>query len=254
MAMVFAMVQFSRAHLAARDPGLWRAAYLLLWVAILAILVVFLGDALEKNLPILIAVPLGWFALHALILRFAGALRDAPPPPPRPRPPDEEEEEDALAEPEPPPLSLTERAVIWVIGTWRMARSVLLALVIIVVGQQLGFLHQIDRELAPHRSRVVTLLVVLIAAGFALFMGGIIRFVVRGGQSGQTTLQEVVDSWRDGTWTGNVYFFIVAGVFLWLISAAALGIVVLPPGLKLLILLAIAYSTIRLLLALRSRS
>lgn len=255
IAMVVAMVRYSRAVLASQEPGIWFTAYLLSWAGIIASLVFLLDDALERNLAILIAFPLGWFALHALILRFGIALRDAPPPPARPRVfEDVEDVEDVIGEPPPPPLTLTERVIAWLIVTWRKLRSVLVALVIIVIGQQLGFLHQIDRALAPYRSRLVTILALLIALGFALFMGGIIRFVLRGGQSGQTTLHAVLDSWRDGTWTSNVYFIIVAGVFLWLVSAAALGIVVLPPGLKLLVILTIAYTIFRIATAALSRT
>lgn len=238
LAMVYAMVQFSLAHLRREDPGRWLGAYLLTWGAMAAILVMYLRaepGALRANAAVLIGFPLGWFALHALILRFGAAIRDAPEPVPGPTAAPAEEDADGSVEviPRPDP-TLFERAVVATIRLVRLIAFLVVIGLIMAIGEELEILRAIDARLLPYRPQLVPILAALIATGFAAFMGGIIYFVLTGGQSGTLTLRG-----------GNVPIVIVAGVLLLVLSAAALGALVLPAGVKLVLIVFFAYALVR---------
>src|SRR4051812_35996464 len=90
MLMVVAMVKFSKAVV---DPSIpaevrrsrrrgWGLAYAALWIGIIGAFVVLLrherGPHARKNWLLLAGMAGGWWALHGLILWFAGALARAP--------------------------------------------------------------------------------------------------------------------------------------------------------------------------------
>ena len=221
-AMTWAMVQYSRAKMAGTDPGGWLSAYAMGWAAILSILVVFIGEepgALRRNLPLLVIFPLGWFALHALVLHFGMALRDAPAVPVPPG-------SDDVAPP--PPPTLIQR----IVGAVKTIVWIFFALVIIGIGEAIPALKNLDRNLAPHRERITAVLITLLFAGFALFMGGILRLVLRG--------------------KGNKV--IITGVLLSILTACAFGIALGPPGLKLLVMLTVAYAVLRIFISMWHRT
>jgi hypothetical protein len=229
LVMVYAMVQLSRAILARQQTGNWPVLYAASWAAILIVIVLFLrGEpgALEANLPIVIAFPLGWLALHWLLVRFAMAIRDAPKPPPRTTPVEDDEDEWFAHEP-PPMVTWAKRAAEFA----KLTFNLFLASLVIAVGELLEPLHRIDVRLAPYRSRLTTILIVLAVTGFVMFMGGIIRFVLKGGQSGTLA---------------NTPLVVPAGVALMIVSLCALGIVAGPPGLKLLVMLVVAFLAVRI--------
>ena len=53
----------------------WGTLYAALWLAVLTLLVMRMGDDVERNLPLLIVAALVWIGLHWLILRFWARLR-----------------------------------------------------------------------------------------------------------------------------------------------------------------------------------
>ena len=85
MAMVVAMVRFSLAVLDKEASPVrrktWGAIYLFLWVGIVATFVHFMMTADPANgarqAPFVLVAPLGWFALHGLMLSFGVALQRA---------------------------------------------------------------------------------------------------------------------------------------------------------------------------------
>ena len=218
LAMVYAMVQFSRAYFEARDTAGWLVAYALTWVAIVILLVAFLREDLRRNLPLVIGIPLGWFALHALILRFGIALRDAPRPVARPVTELDDDLDDDEEPAHEPPL------LVKAYGYLKSAAFIVLMVCLVGVGEQMESMQAIDDQLAPHRSRLVALFATLVAAGFALFMGGIIRLLLTAKQSR----------------------VIVIGAVSAIVSACALGIVALPPGGKLLVIVTVGYAVVRI--------
>ena len=248
--MVYAMVQVSRAHLRDEDPAGWRGAYLISWGVILLVLILFLrGEpgALERNAAWLLLFPLGWFALHALLLRFAVALRELHERPLRAGAPladaeEEEAEDDADAAHEAP------SAPPWLTRTIAFAKSasvMLFLLLVFVIGENIAAMHAIDTAIAPHRTTVVMVLGLVTAAGFALFMASTIGFVLKGGQSGIYRFRER---------TGNLSPAMVVGPLITFLGAGALGVVVLPPGAKLLVMVTFAYAAARILIATTRRT
>lgn len=232
--MVYAMVQYSRTVLHSQNPAKWRSAYLLAWAAIMVVVIGFVNrepGAVERNLPILLAFPLGWFALHALILRFGVAIRDSPRRPRRPQtvPDIEEEEDDDEVDhvvPEPP------RWLTRTVALLKMMLTATVVLTVIAVGEQIESLQRLDEALLPYRPRLTTGLIALTILGFAMFMGGIIRLIL-------TTVQSRI---------------IIAGVIVMLAGACALGIVAGEPGLKLLAILTVAYVVARIAISMLRRS
>lgn len=217
LAMLAAMVRFSRAVLRREESAVqWGLFYAALWVLIFGLAATFLGDDLERNRNLLILIPGAMIVLHALFLRIGIALRDAPPPPPPRRrvfPEDEEEEEEEEEPPPPPPptwLDRGKRVLQWV-------GMLALTLALIVIGQSIGALHDLDAALAPYRADAALLLGVLAAAGFAAFMIGVFR----------------------GTKMA------VAGVVTAILSGSALAVVFAPPGIKLLVIATVAYAALR---------
>lgn len=222
MATVAAMVRFSRAVLQREDnPAQWGFLYAGAWVVVLGILATFLGQDLQRNLVVFIAIPAGIIVLHALLLRLSMAMRDAPPPRPVPRPPfaaeEEEEEEEEFGTPtaHEPPLPV--RAFFVAAWAARWAVGVFLCIVVIVIGESLPPLHAMDARLAPHRTVIGYVLGSIAAAAFAAFMIG----AVAGRRFG------------------------IAGAVVLLVAAALLGIVFAPPGVKLIVILTAGYAAVR---------
>jgi hypothetical protein len=144
-------------------------------------------------------------------------------------------DEDDFAHEPPPVVTWGRRAI--ELAKW--TAHLLVVLTIIGIGEQLETLRRIDTGLAPYRSRLILIFGVLIATGFVMFMGGIIRFVLKGGQSGTLA---------------NTPFTVLAGVALAIISLCALGIAAGPPGLKLLVIVTAVYIAIRIAISTTRRS
>ena len=268
LVMVHATVQFTRAVLLPGHGGrAWGVAYAAAWIAIAAWVVLYAGPA-----PMLAVVALAWFGVHAAIVWLGTRLRIAAqrmPPPRRMTAIEEEEEED---EDEEPPRVPTRREK--VIAAVRTAAMVLAALVVIAIGENLAVLRQFDAALAPYHRILLPILGIVAAAGFALFLGGVVTFLLRGPDSEtergiedvharrlgilqepvqrdtEVTLPEIAAAVSDGTWRyrPRIRRFAVVGISIiaMLAAGAAFGIVAAPPGVKLLILLAVVYVAVRI--------
>ena len=53
----------------------WGTLYAALWLAVLTLVVMRIGDDVRRNLPLLVVFALAWIGLHWLILRFWSRLR-----------------------------------------------------------------------------------------------------------------------------------------------------------------------------------
>lgn len=259
LAMVFAMVQYSRAYLDERDRTpereRWGVIYLMLWAAILALLVVF-ADRFDV---MMVVVPAAWFAVHGLILRFGAALREAVLEDRRRAALepvvelDEEEPEEPEAPPPPPPTFAQK-----LLSILRWIVSIVAVLIVIAIGEAIPFLRRIDAAVAPHKIALQIFLGILLAAGFAMFMGGIIHMVLksRSCEDGELTFAEVQRAWHEGTWRDTVrmrrFFLIAGGVLLAVMSGASLAILTATPGIKLLVIIAVTYAAIRMFFARQS--
>lgn len=240
LATVAALVRFSRAVLQrdARERTRWGWIYAASWLAVLATIALFLGDDLRRNAMIVLAIPAAILIMHALLLRFAIAIRDANErdraqprrDPSRFAPPEEEEEEEEEELPPPPPPTTAERIRIAFRNAIRWIVSVAIALVLIAVGENLRVLHQLDAALAPHRVVVGRVLAILTAAGFALFMAGAIRFAL----------------------TKEQPRYLIPGALTMIAGGMALAIVLTPPGVKLIVIIAAVYALTRAALGRRS--
>lgn len=147
-------------------------------------------------------------------------------------PPDEDDE---FAHEPPPLVTWGKRGI--ELAKW--TAHLFVVLTVVGIGEQLETLRRIDTGLAPYRSRLIVIFGVLIAIGFVLFMGGILYFVLKGGQSG--TLAN-----RPRT--------VLAGVALAIVSLCALGIAAGPPGLKLLAIATVVYVAVRIAISTTRRS
>ena len=221
MAMVAAMVRFSRAVLLREDSRVqWGLFYAALWVLIIGTLLQFLGEAdARRNMRVLVLIPGAFIVLHALLLWLGMAMRDAS----RPRPAarkvfDEEESEEEWDESptmHPPPFAVRAFRVAESIAKWGVALFV--ALMVMIIGENIPLLRELDARLAPHRTTIGYVLGGIAAAGFAAFMIGAV--------------------------TGRR--FAVAGAVASMLGGAALAIVFAPPGVKLIVIVAVAYAIVR---------
>lgn len=268
LAMVHAMVQFTRALLTpARGARAWGVAYAAAWIAIIVWVVLYAGPA-----PMLAVVALAWFGVHAAIVWLARRLHlVAQRQPSRVTVIEEDEEDEEDAGEEGPRIPTPREKVI---ASVKAAAMFLGALTIIVIGENIPLLRRFDAALAPFRANILLLLGVAACAGFALFLGGIVAFLLRGSDSetergieavharrlgiteapvqrdSEISLRELAAAWHDGTWRDRPrvkrFFVIGAGVTLVLAAGAALGIVAAPAGVKLLIVLTVAYVAVRI--------
>jgi hypothetical protein len=155
-----------------------------------------------------------------------------------------EEPEVGGTEPEPPPIVKVGAVVFWLLR-WLGALSV--AVLIMIVGELLAPLRRIDSALAPYHRTLGLVLGTLVAIGFVAFMGGIFALMLYGKPGdGEVSLRE--DLWQK-TPRMRRFRVIAGGVVLMLFAGAALGVVFTPPGIKLLLLVAVGYTVARYLLA-----
>ncbi|HUP62184.1 MAG TPA: hypothetical protein VNA69_17390 [Thermoanaerobaculia bacterium] len=123
----------------------------------------------------------------------------------------------------------------------RLMFNVLIAAVIIGIGESIDALHRLDDVFAPHARVLRVALPSLIALGFAMFMGGIIAMLLYGGKGeGTMHLRELRAAWRDGTWRRSPrmkrFHVIAGGVALMIVAGAVAGFVFGPAGVRMLIL------------------
>jgi hypothetical protein len=155
-----------------------------------------------------------------------------------------EEPEVSAVEPEPPLIVKIGAVVFWLLR-WLAALGV--AALIMSVGELLAPLRRIDTELAPHHGILGLVLGALVAIGFVLFMGGIFALMLYGKPGdGEVSLRE--NFWQR-TPRMRRFRVIAGGVVLMFFAGAAAGVVFAPPGIKLLLLIAVAYTVARYLLA-----
>lgn len=296
MAMVVAMVRFSLAVLDEEaSPArrkTWGAIYLLLWVGIVITFVHFTMttdpvNGARQALYVLV-LPLGWFALHGLMLWFGVALQrsnersealkaqsaqdyavDS----------DAEEIDDDDAQPDAAAASTPGRAARVLSMAWMP-----FAIVIVIAGNQWTVLRSAHAALAPYRSMMVVASIAVIAAGFIIFMGGVIFIVLRGGRpmshaeiedlasqnSGKTgyagrsriygkavgstasaemSFSHFKKAWQNGQWKDNPMTETVAimgsGTILLFLGTAGWITAAAPPGVALLFLMVFAYAIVR---------
>lgn len=278
LAMVHAMVQFTRAVLLPA-PGrrAWGVAYVASWIAVAAWVILYAGPA-----PILAVVALAWFSVHAAMVWLGMRLRTAAqrrPAPSRVTALEEDEEEEAEEEDDEAPRVPTLRDRI--IAAAQMIGMLLAAIAIIAIGENMASLRRLDAALAPFRGTLLLILGITAGAGFLLFLGGTLAFVLRGPDSetergieevharrlgitrrpvqrdSEITLRELAAAWQDGTWRDRPrirrFFVIGAGVASMLAAGAAFGVVAASPGIKLLILLTAAWVALRIAWPTRAR-
>lgn len=198
--LVFVMVRWSRAMLAPRPPGtdwvigpwssaaaLWGLAYVFAWAALIGVLLSFfqrMGSAdTFGNLSFLLLVAAGWMALNALIIAFGRALMRA-----NQRTAAAAE---ALAVEEPVPAGIEpagEAAPVAPVGprsrlrdTLLLVRNVVLALLIIAIGEALPQMQRLHAWVAAHQRSILLLAIPAGVIGFALFMGGVIHLILSAG-------------------------------------------------------------------------
>ncbi len=264
--MVVAMVEHAKAFLAERRDEermrAWGWVYALLWIAIISLIAIYTNAGVLT----VIAVPAAFIAVQLLILWFGNRLRVvtlAEREIARSRrvlieeeEPEEEEEEEELAPPPPPP-TLAQKIAAGVRSFIGWVVTVTIALVIIGVGENIDALDRLDAALLPHRPTLRVVLIALVAAGFAMFMGGILSLVLRMPQrygrkenEGEISLLELKQRWHDGTWRDSTrvkrFFVIIGGVTLAILAGAAMAVVFATPGVKLLVMLVVGFAAVRL--------
>lgn len=137
-----------------------------------------------------------------------------------------------------------------------VVRNVATALAVIVVGELIPPLRELEPYFAAHRATWITATAVLSAAGVALLVGGGLHMALTAGSPAgagdQATFAEVKAAWRSGAWRRSVrwrrLFAMAAGAALLLFGLFGLCFVVGPPGVKLLAALAVAYAVARTVL------
>jgi hypothetical protein len=203
-------------------------------------------------------VPLAFVGVHGLILWFGSSLvrRGAPALPPEARQRRAPHPDGTPEIPAPHPPTAAQRIYVAVRNALRWVLTIGLALLVIGVGENLAILHRLDAALAPHRAALTIVFGALLATGFCLFMGGIINLVLHGrAPDGQISLRELNAAWWSGAWRNSSrirrFLVILSGVVLAMGSGAALMIAFAPPGLKFLVILALAYASLS---AMRSAS
>lgn len=147
-------------------------------------------------------------------------------------------------QPEPPPI-VKVGAIAFRLLRWAVWLGIVL--LIIVVGELLPPLRWLDTVLAPHDRMLGWILGTLGVLGFVLFMSGILHLIFRGKPGdGEVSLRE--DLWQN-TPRMRRFRVIASGVVLMILGGAGAVVVFAPPGIKLLILLAVGYTVARYLLA-----
>lgn len=130
-----------------------------------------------------------------------------------------------------------------------MMAGCVVALLIIGAGESIPALHRLDAALRPYRPMLKAALIACVAIGFALFMGGILHLIFKGGRNA-ITFAELKDHWRSGAWRDapdvKRFFVVGGGVLLAITAGIALAVVFAIPGIKLLALLAWSYVVIRM--------
>lgn len=129
--------------------------------------------------------------------------------------------------PLPPPKSAN--AVASLIRFARLMVSVLIAAVILGIGESIDALHRLDEVFAPYARTLRIVLPSLVALGFAMFMGGILWMLLSGRKA-----------------EGARLYVIASGVALMVLTGFAAGIVFGEPGLRMLLFVVIAYAIIRI--------
>lgn len=220
LAMVFAMMLYL-----AEEGRRWGFLYIGLWIASVGAFVGF-AEGLDPRIG---AVPVAWLIAHWAILRYGPALR-------------------------------RDGSHGWIRLAMRSARwllTLVVVLLVIGIGEALPVLRDLDSSLGPHRATLEIVFGVLLAAGFALFMSGVIHLAVtsRSRADGELKFVDLRRAWRDGTWWSTVrmrrFLVIAGGVALGILAGASLAVVSAPPGIKLLVIVAVAYAIARTILARR---
>jgi hypothetical protein len=296
MAMVMAMVRFSLAVLDKEaSPArrkTWGATYLLLWVGIVATFVhsLMTADPVRgaRQAPFVLLAPIGWFALHGLLLWFGLALQrsnersEAL----RAQAAEYDAAEDAgeeVDEEEPQPDAAATSTPGWAARFSSMAWMAF-AIAIVIAGNQWAALRSARAALAPYRSVIVVASIAVIAAGFLIFMGGVIFMALSGGRamshaeiedlasqnagrpgyigrsriygkavgstaSAEMSFSHLKKAWQNGRWKDDpmteTAVIMGSGTMLLFLGAAGCITAAAPPGVALLFLLVFAYAVVR---------
>lgn len=270
--MVFVMVQWSRALLNRPDPSAdpepgmspgarWGMTYFLAWAVLIAAFLYFLPQVgrtdLLSNLLLMLLAAAGWVAFNLLLVAFARAIqqanqRDAMTAGRRKR---TEEEDHAAwsaipAERQAPAAGLRERLR----NALRTARNVVLALLVIAIGEALPPLQWLHAWVTAHAHALFWIFGPIGSAGYVVFMGCAIHLALYGGRPGaqgedSASFAEVKAAWRARAWKANTRW---RRLFLMMFGAAfmATGIigsifVIAPAGIKFLLGIAYLYAAVR---------
>lgn len=202
MLMVFAMVRWSAAMIAlarpreegAMEPGMSPASrrglfYLLVWAALIAAFL-WLLEALGSedhfgNLLLMLLVAAGWLALNYLLIVFFRAIQRA-----NLRQqalaegtggeeedePEQEAPSEPVEVPSAPPVPRSRLRELLL-----TARNVVLALIVIVIGEALPPLQRLHEWTSAHDGQILMVTIPLGIIGFALFIGCVVHLVLTSG-------------------------------------------------------------------------
>lgn len=277
--MVFAMVQWSRALLNRRpaesiEPGMspvlrWGMTYALTWAALIAFSLYFLPQAgrtdQRSNLVLMLLAAAGWIAFNLLLVAFARAIRKA-------------NERDGFAagtraekkryadenwtganvgvKPAPTVPGLRERLR----RALLVARNVVLALLVIGIGEALPPLQRLHAWVTAHDRALLSVIVPLGAVGYIVFMGCAIHLALAGnrpkgaagGVQGEesASFAEVKAAWRARAWQVSSRW---RRMFLMMFASALLAVGILgsifvlaPAGIKLLLGIVSVYAAVQI--------
>lgn len=150
--------------------------------------------------------------------------------------------------PVPPGPTVAGRLIRWFVSGVRWTITIAAALIVIAIGQSIPALHRLDALLDVHKPVLTVVLSVLLAIGFIIFMGTVIRLLVRGWKGDEVTFREITAAVRKGSWRRDRrmrrFFTIAFGVVLMLTAGAAMAIVLGEPWVKFVAILASVYVTV----------
>lgn len=271
--MTFVMVQWSRAMIlrpdreeralaptAPADPATarWGFAYLFCWVAeISACFWLFerLGRADPRKFLLLLAlVVVAWLGVNLVIIVFARAIiranrRAAAMAGERRF--DPESFPAAAAPAERPEPATSARLRSWLREKLLLARSALVALVLIGIGEALPPMQRLHAWVELHQRQILWITVPLLVIGFVLFMGATIHSVLAVGSQAEDrfSIAEVKTAWRAQTWEVSSLwrrrFVFMIGAALLATGLFATLFVFTPAGIQLLLGGAWVYAAVR---------
>lgn len=194
--MVYVMVRWSRVAVSLtslrlpesgdplRAPAVrWSFAYAAVLGALIAAYLALLRHlgtgTVPQNLLLLILGAAGWLAFNLLLVLFIRALART-----QPAPPDAADRalDESAAGPQPEVQAQGPGLRARLLNAFRMVRNVVLALLVMAIGEALPPLRLLDAWTRTHQRPLLAAAITMTAAGFILLMGMAIHLVLAGGK------------------------------------------------------------------------